>query len=224
MPPSDKPTVVLGLEVLDNLPHDKVRSRPSRAIEQAEIQQSRQNPEVLEEIFAPLSDVLLSRVLNVVPSYVQAHPTWVPTVACGMLECIGNQRPNSSIVLADFDWLPAPELSSASISARLSTWAEGEPIVTDMDGVDHCCYLTSPRYCDILFPTDFEKLASFVKRTRKGSESFETILHVEKQAEFLERYGKEQVMATKSWLTGHTPLLHDFTNCSVLTVTTRRKK
>ena len=42
-----------------------------------------------------------------------------------------------------------------------------------------------------------------------------------KQNEFLERYGPEEVEATKSWWTGYSPLLEDFTNCSVLTISRR---
>lgn len=170
-------------------------------------------------MFVPLEDPLLARVIKNVPSYVQAYPCWIPTVACGVLSHIQKQRPNLSIVLADFDWLPAPDLKQSDEDLRLSTWAEGEPIVTDMKGVDHECYLSSPKHCDILFPTEFEKLASFIKRTSKR----DILVQVEKQAEFLERYGPEHVRTTKSWLTGHTPLLHDFTNCSVLTATTISK-
>lgn len=29
----------------------------------------------------------------------------------------------------------------------------GEPIITDMKGVDHECYLQAPQYCDFQFPT-----------------------------------------------------------------------
>ena len=124
-----------------------------------------------------------------------------------------------------------------------------------MEGKDHESYLTAPPHCDILFPTDFHKLASFVKRClssairlapslrrpsrRKNSKSTSpspllkkpssgvslaaskprtSVVRVEKQSLFLERWGPKHVAKTKSWLTGHTPLLHDFVNCSVLTI------
>jgi hypothetical protein len=222
---SDTPTVLLGLEILDNLPHDKIRKKSNRLLEQAVVQNSNQIPNTFEEKFVPLSDPLLARVVRTVPSYGQTFPSWIPTVACGVLEHVGKQRPNSSIVLADFDWLPAPDLDvDSDKSKRSSTWAEGEPLVTDMEGADHGCYLNSPQFCDILFPTDFDKLASFVKRTRAATTDLETVVRVEKQSEFLQRYGPEEVEATQSWLTGHTPLLHDFANCSVLTVTIETKQ
>jgi hypothetical protein len=211
-PKVDTPTVVIGCELLDNLPHDKVRARTRKKIQQAEIQTSKHN-ERNEEYFAPLSDPLLSKILRRVPSYVtNNYPTWVPTVACGVLQHMTKQRANLSFAFADFDWLPAPEIDMDG-AKRVSEWAEGEPIVTDMEGVDHECYLVAPPHCDILFPTDFEKLASFVKEAAGEA----MVAEVQKQSEFLELYGPEHVRATKSWLTGHTPLLHDFTNCSVLT-------
>ena len=149
---------------------------------------------------------------------------------------------------------------------KLSEWAIGEPIVTDMEGMDHDCYLVkqkqqqhaSPSYsssshCDILFPTNFEKLAAFARNvvadntaqktrpqtsntssTRKPRDTtvdaedqenaeYEFVVTVQKQSEFLELYGPKEIKATKSWLTGYTPLLHDFINCSVLTGTPIKK-
>jgi hypothetical protein len=206
-PKSDTPTVVIGCEVLDNLPHDKVRARTRKKIQQAEVRD-------MKEYFVPLSDPLLSKVLRRVPSFMtNSYPTWIPTAACGILQHITKQRSSLSFAFADFDWLPAPDID-VDAAKRVSEWADGEPIVTDMEGVDHECYLVAPPHCDILFPTDFEKLALFAQAAA-GEAVMETEVH--KQSEFLERFGPEHVGATKSWLTGHTPLLHDFTNCSVLT-------
>lgn len=246
---SNVPTIILGLEVLDNLPHDKVRvSSPTKRnmLEQAEIRQVAKDSKGsdyycetdLEEVFVSLSDHLLSRVIDLVPSYlVNQYPTWIPTVACGVIEHVASQRPNWRLVMADFDWLPPPDIRLASGPSKRqrpsAEWARGEPLVTSMDGQDQECYLNAPPLCDILFPTDFDKLACFVNGiiTESASEiprgipgsaakSNMLIVKVESQSEFLQRYGPEEVEATKSWLTGHTPLLHDFSNCSVLTVST----
>ena len=125
--------------------------------------------------------------------------------------------------MADFDWLPAPELiDGRSIGERRSAAADGDPIVTDMDDVDHACYLTAPRLCDILYPTDFAKLGDYVARTAaaaaaaSSSSSSNARVETMKQADFLVKYGPEQVDQTRSW-TGYTPLLDDFSNCSVIT-------
>jgi hypothetical protein len=224
---SDVPTVVLGLEVLDNLPHDKIWGKTKKKIQQAEILSHKRGTETPNEIFAPLTDPLLQKVIQKVPSYVAPYPTWVPSVACGFLHHILRQRPNVGLVLADFDWLPPPDLPPHNVTLQdRSKYADGEPIVTDMDGRDHECYLTAPSHrCDILFPTDFPKLAAFARRCLSDTQRTTLRVTVEKQADFLQRWGPEHVAKTQSWFGGwtpsqrHNPLLHDFVNCSVLSIT-----
>jgi SAM-dependent MidA family methyltransferase len=118
----------------------------------------------------------------------------------------------------DFDYLPPPDL--VPTGQRRSTLANGEPLITSMDEMDHECYLDSPPFCDILFPTDFPKLALVAKKFWANGARVETM----KQSHFLERYGIEEVNATTSWLTGYSPLIHDFGNCSVLTVANSNNK
>jgi hypothetical protein len=188
----------------------------SRKLEQAELRLTKDGQ--LEEVFVPLSDKLLSRTIAQVPSYggSAGRPTWVPSVACGVLREIGKARPNARLVLADFDWLPPPDLA-ADGPERRSIWSDGEPIVTSMEGIDYECYLNSPHLCDILYPVNFRQLASFVQKTWGN----DVVVRVSKQTVFLYEYGQSEVESTKSWLTGYSPLLHDFGNCSVLTVTRR---
>jgi Putative S-adenosyl-L-methionine-dependent methyltransferase len=234
--------VCIACELLDNLPHDKIRVMGGKICQQGEIIPSDQEastnqnsqdsecngdemhqPRVpLDETFVPLSDPLLSLVLKLAPEYAMSSVlSWVPTVACGVLHRLHKERPNATLALADFDWLPTPDLTRAQGEKRISIWAAGEPIVTDMKGLDHPCYLLSPDHCDILFPTNFAHLASFVKRSwgipAGNTSTFQVNVH--KQSDFLEQFGPEQVQATKSWLTGFTPMLHDFGNCGALTVT-----
>ena len=234
----------MGMEVLDNLPHDKIRRRTRQKIEQAEVITTKRNLEE-HETFVKLSDPLLKMIIETAPNYIQSFSTstttacWIPSVACGVLHHVINQRPNIGVVLADFDYLPPPDLDcfhhSATAKSKVvpTEWAEGSPIVTDMEGKDHESYLGAPHHCDILFPTDFYKLASFVKRHlstkimhppdsihnhSQSSSIPKSVVRVEKQSQFLERWGPEHVQATRSWLTGTTPLLYDFANCSVLSI------
>jgi hypothetical protein len=236
LPPSKRPTVVLALELFDNLPHDKIRVRAGRDIEQAEVRQRKNGKAIKaetttlgtakdgdlgEELFCKLSDPLLSKVIDMAPTYTRSSISWVPTVACGVLQRLIQERPNAQLLVADFDWLPAPDRLLADAPARLSRWAEGEPLTTSMDSTDFECYLQAPPFCDVLFPTNFGKLASFVRKAwrGRGDAGGGGVVTVHKQADFLQLYGPEQVEPTKSWLTGFSPLLHDFANCSVLTVT-----
>lgn len=233
---SETPTVVLTCELLDNLPHDKVLVKAGRLFEQGEVEKftitkddennDNQQTEAheWEETFVPLSDPLLSEVLKVAPTtYTRSSTiTWIPSVACGVLHRLHQERPNSTLMFADFDWLPPPDVTEQE---RVSSWAPGEPIITDMNNTDHACYLQAPPHCDILFPTDFSKLASFVSKSWNIENSNNSQLQVDvlKQSDFLEKFGPGQVEATKSWLTGFSPMLHDFGNCSALTVTRRSK-
>jgi hypothetical protein len=218
--PSERLTVVITLELLDNLGHDKIRVKHGSKIEQAEVVPAKKDKtretdseQELQEVFVPLSDPLLRSIITTAPIYTRTTISWVPTVACGALAQIAKCRPNASILAADFDELPLPDENMAEPIAKP---AQGEPIVTDMGDHDHPCYLSAPPLCDILFPTNFSHLTKFCRRVF-GKDRVVWV-HAGKQSEFLEEYGADEVEATRSWLTGYSPLLHDFSNVSILTV------
>ena len=205
---SSTPTIFVALELLDNLGHDKVRKDKSGfTLENAVIVNDQEN-------FIPLSDPLLKQVLRQVPAYggQGGIPIWVPTVACGVLMEIAKARPNRWLLMADFDYLPPPDLKPGTMK-RKTLEAVGEPIVTDMDDTDHDCFLNSPHLVDILFPTDFDNLAQFATKVFAGDN-----VTVMKQRQFLLDVGPSQVQATKGRWTGYSPMVDDFYNCSVLTV------
>lgn len=261
LPPTT--TIVLAMELLDNLPHDKIRIKQGgHFIEQAIIQPIQQHTGInkehehygnnIQEVFVPLQDSLLKQVLQTAPIYYRRkyHVTWIPTVACGLLQRLVEERPWSSpqLLLADFDWLPPPELQhvprheAQNSTNQRSLWGEGEPLITSMEKLDYECYLRAPELCDWLFPTDFPRLQVFAqtiwnrhhaqqkdalaKRNKmRGEESVtevisntKPIVEVHKQSQFLATMGPEQLKCTKGWLTGYSPLLDDFSNCSVLTI------
>jgi Putative S-adenosyl-L-methionine-dependent methyltransferase len=56
--------------------------------------------------------------------------------------------------------------------------------------------------------------------TTTTANNFSTMVQVQKQYDFLQMYGPAQVQATTSWFTGYSPMIHDFENCSVLTLGT----
>lgn len=230
--PSSKPTAVIALELLDNLPHDKVaRCIQSSEILQAKIKDtnqalsSQQPPN--SEIFCPLSDELLKDIFAVAAGVYEpklSHgPRWVPSVALGILLKLYQCRPNTSIAFADFDWLPPPD----SHEPALAEATVGDPLVTDMNGKDYACHLSPPSdaLCDILFPTDFQRLQAFVKEIHTNMAAGDTFsVSAMKQHTFLLKHGRTEVEQTKSWLTGYSPLIHDFGNCSVLEVAPRSLK
>merc|ERR1712127_1130884 len=109
---------------------------------------------------------------------------------------------------------------------------------------DHEHYLNAPPLSDILFPTNFIRLASFLQKklsalqkpptqkkkkdekpvkpisikTKSKSIYDHRFVKVMKQADFLWETGEEEVKKTESWLTGFSPSIHDFGNCSILTI------
>jgi len=211
-------TVAIALELFDNLPHDKIRVRGS-TIEQVEIDHNR-------EALRDLADPLLKRVLRNIPQhmYAFAHNKchWIPTVACGLIERIAMERPGATMLISDFDWLPPADKFGKS-QERSSYAASGEPLITSMDDQDHECYLNAPAHVDILFPTNFNLIREFAENiwnVRKGDTP--KTISVHKQNDFLRVTNPALVEGTKSWLTGYSPLVHDFSNCSVLTVANKR--
>ena len=246
--PSEIPTTLIALELLDNLPHDKVvRCLETDEILQAEVipiegaqyssldesseQCSVDTSQSYNETFSPVNDPLLQSILSSSPLLytppTSNGPRWIPSVALGALMRLFECRPNSAVAFADFDWLPPPDISLSSEEHNLMLATEpafGDPIVTDMEGRDHPCYLTRPpdALCDILFPTDFLRMVKATKsilqseynvRTRALPVSVTTM----KQRDFLLKYGPDEVHKTKGW-TGFSPLINDFGNCSVLAV------
>jgi len=223
------------------LPHDKIaRCMVTNNILQAEIVPTVDDIEVdnarydidtaiqYTEKFSRLSDPHLTKILSIAPSLYTptVGPRWVPTVALGMLMKMYDCRPNSSVAFADFDWLPPPDLRDSYLSHVEA--AVGDPIVTDMGGIDHPSYLTEPPglLCDILFPTDFGRLSDFAtqyltkkvdKLSRNDTTRFEFAANAMKQREFLLKYGYDEIQKTKAW-SNYSPLIDDFGNCSVLTI------
>lgn len=236
---SDVPTTLIALEVLDNLPHDKI----AKCFETDDILQAQLIPvdndctasgetseavidtsKQYHEAFSPVSDPLLKQILSIDPSLstnlASNGPRWIPSVALGVLLRLFECRPNSAVALADFDWLPPPDLSSAENQVLAADPAIGDPIVTDMKGIDHPCYLTTKpdELCDILYPTDFTRIASFTRGILRRGRTMPISVAAMKQNDFLLQYGLDEVNKTKSW-TGYSPMIEDFGNCSVLTVT-----
>ncbi len=221
---SDVLTIVIANELLDNLPHDKLSlCSKTGAFLQASILKYGKSGR-LKETFVPMDDPLLQEMVEMYPSYLPTiGPKWVPTIAAQLLTRIFQQRPNAGIVFADFDYLPPPDIISTSSQNRLSQRAEGEPLVTDMNDIDHECYLAAPPLCDVLFPTDFHSLSGYLVATLQHSLNNRQDIRpwkvdLLKQREFFQLHGKNEVEKTKSRWTGFSPLLEDFSNCSILSV------
>mmetsp|Transcript_8290 Transcript_8290/g.15616 ORF Transcript_8290/g.15616 Transcript_8290/m.15616 type:complete len:410 (-) Transcript_8290:1848-3077(-) len=223
---SDEVTVLLAMEVFDNLPHDKISicSKSGRIL-QTEVHRENESSQELKEILNPLDDPLITRMLDFNPSYMPNNGhRWIPSVAGAILDDLFQTRPNASLIIADFDYLPASDilLNSNNLS-KYPRNEQGEPLITDMNDTDYESYLTVPPLCDILFPTDFNLLRTYIEaimnhhiRKQYGVRPWN--VSVKKQSQFIVEVGPKQVEDTTSRWTGFSPLLDDFSNCSVLYV------
>jgi Putative S-adenosyl-L-methionine-dependent methyltransferase len=195
-----------------------------------------------KEVYVPLTDPLLQNVLQYYPLVVSNHQTttnyyndyWIPTIACTIINKILQERPNALFLFADFDCFMnvIPKKSSndnttdknnnknKNDSHSFPVPAIGEPIVTDMNDCDLVSYLhPSDTVTDILFPTNFHTLASYIQSIQRTTRATtDKVVTIQKQYDFLQFYGPQQVIATTSYLTGYSPMIHDFENCTVLTI------
>jgi hypothetical protein len=217
----------------------------------------RQLATTYREVFVPLQDPLLQHVLQHYPVSVGNVPShqeqmqcyWIPTIACGMIQAIFNERPNTLLLFADFDSfinvVPKKVIHASSKLTRLQAFddanilsataivpvqpAMGEPIVTDMNDIDLVSYLhATTTATDILFPTNFHSLASYIQSIRTSMvgatrsdtihdrsdatttpppSEYEWTVSTQKQSDFLSSYGPEQVRATTSWCFGYSPMI-----------------
>lgn len=203
--PDERHTIVIFCEVLDNLPHDRLTNRRGNYMQTELIpsntnEQGQSNPSY-QEIERPLTDPLLQQCLATHPRH-SVHG-WYPTIAISLLQHLTSNH--CDVWAADFDDLAT---------------ANGEPLVTDMNGQDHQHYLhttTKGSSCaDILFPTDFGLLARSVRSLDSYS------VNVQQQREFLRRYPTivAKTQLANSWLgsSAYNPMVDDFSNCSVLTL------
>lgn len=150
------------MELLDNLPHDKIRhNRINGHFEQAEIVEN-DNGELVEA-FVEMEDSLLVDMLHTAPSLRATHLgriTWVPSVAFGILKHISKVRPKTSVALADFDYLPPPDLIPSE-KKRKSKWATGSPLLRVwMDKIMNaiCMLLPFAMYCSRLTLQNYLRL------------------------------------------------------------------
>ena len=129
------PTVVFALELLDNLPHDKVRNGFEGWVVDG------------REDFRPAADAWVRRALALEPV---AGDAFVPTGCLQFLGRVFEGAPRPRLFLADFSELPRPTGRDAT--------AANAPLVAAADR-DLDSYLEARGDADIFFATDFDWLA-----------------------------------------------------------------
>ena len=252
------PWFITLLEVLDNLPHDRLRVSSSSSLEEAVVAQKTPGDELrrptYSQSFRPLSDPELFETaelleLTSIEALQSLHddnarttgaasgsdlaleltrmtsfllgetgrgetstggPTsqdvLVPTGCYTLLKALcGAVKEPPSFTIADFSWLP-PQPDGAINAPVVQVQRSGQTI--DLRGD----YLKACGDADILFPTNFEHLATMVQAASGSSGG--VAVSSSATAEFMKEWSVPYAQtATQS---GYDPLVDDFSNTRIL--------
>jgi len=217
---------VLALEVLDNMPHDRVVVEDDLVF-QTHVAWNPMQERYEYELY-PLSDELILRTgfhwqkkkgyrdpepwwtpKNVVHSLTNAlraiHPQgrnvlYVPTTAQLFLEVLQDCFPNHRLLVSDFDFLP-----------RASEGQNGPLLQSYYPEAIYHCITAAPLYnCDIIFPTDFSTLLHAYETISERTANIQT------HRQFLTDYGYRKDTELQD---GYNPMLENYANIRYLTST-----
>jgi hypothetical protein len=212
----DRDCFFLGMEVIDNFPHDIIRYN-YQTLEPLECHIAESFSQELVEVYRPVQDGLIKKYLDfrnqvgqvgidrawkqlrrlvpMAPNMTQKE--FIPTKCFEFLEKIHKCFPNHSLLLSDFTKL---DRSVAGIT--------GPVVQTMVDGVMLPCttYLVSGAF-DIFFPTDFKLLSKMVQHISNKT------VNVVPYSGFLKPYHDSQKTVVKS---GENPMLNFYDNYAFL--------
>ena len=225
----DRECFIIGMEVLDNLPHDKVVAMDSGDGEMIWMESCVATPFGKEEVFRPVSDDIVRRVLDVYlkmrdSKYSQSsggspmvdavfnwlldvqgvpEPVFLPTSACMLFDTIRKTVPRHELILSDFDHLPDVVVPG-----------ENAPLVSStQDGKarDWGTIFAPFGSADIFFPTNFELLKRLYQSLKTTSD--EDVRYEKAETFFKGHVPDISQAATQS---GFVPLIEDYSNTSFL--------
>jgi len=225
-PPGCAHTVVLACELLDNLPHDRVREDGDGNRFEAVVEC---RPDGDAESERQLADPLLIRALDAAPwgepetTPVERLVSWalgeraggpraarlayVPTGALALFDAAFAARPAHTLLASDFDALPGVVLPGAG-APLVAGCASGRPV--DLPSITS---RPPPGGADILFPTNFESLVALYEAAASSAGAPTAQAARCKAATLLRLHAPPGATATAS---GWAPMLDDFGNTSVL--------
>jgi len=214
------------MEVLDNLPHDRVVGGQETIVEEEVYDQVTDHRECLR----PVQDDLIQRCLSLYhkhreeeeqnssalasaikrlaarigllhDSYRQPDTIFLPTGALRLFDTLHSVRPNHRLVAADFDFLPETVIQGRN-APLVSSTLKGQAI-------DRPSYLVDPGTADIFFPSDF----SYLAKLYNDCSTLNRAHHCKARRFFEEWAPSMEATAAKD---GYNPLLLDYTNTSFL--------
>ena len=222
----------IGLEVLDNFPHDKVMTWQGKRYEMT-VQKgtNRQGESVFFEIPREVQDPHVSACLQLFEaqplrervtgksltesirsgisrglSSMVLEDVWLPTSALVFFQVLAKYFPNHRPILADFDYLPTriPGYNAPLVQKKNK----------ERKAVELGTYLVEEGSCDIFYPTEFAYLQLLYRSVTGRTSKFL------KQSAFLREYGNIEETTLKS---GWNPMLEEYKNVSILLSDGERK-
>lgn len=220
-----RPAFVMAMEVLDNMPHDRIaydpvdgRLRQAMVLTNDEATSLSSTPGRYVEAFEEASDPLLVEYMQVMDAVGHRSPSlswhplslldpimasrnpwgseFIPTVAYAFLNHIARSIPQHRLIISDFSSLPD------------AVKGHGGPVVqTRYKGDTVACssYLLQRGLFDIFFPTDFSLLAQVHGHVHRRRAAGSALSH----AEFCQQFANIEATRTRS---GYNPMLEEFQN------------
>lgn len=228
----DSLTFVVFLEVLDNMPHDRIYYSDENKAWAYETWVNAtvdaQGKETYEEIKRPIADPLIKelieiyttmpnkeyyedmekkggiaeRIVNWMYRPKDSKNLFIPTACLQMLKTVNKLLPNHHLIMADFDALRGSE----SVYQGLCSPIVSKKLEKSHEKEDYKSYLVGRGQADIFFPTNFYLLQDMYKKVTKRKGRFL------KTHEFMDEFAKEKWCQTQS---GYNPIKEDFLNTSI---------
>lgn len=228
--PEPSPCYVLGMEVVDNLPHDVIRYDPQTGQPLQGVVVIDENGE-FEETYTPSMDEVPRRYLELrekvgysqlpfehpqnTPSFLRklvhtlpytgqlTSREFIPTAMLSLLDVLSEYFPHHHLILSDFDTLPnaIPGYMAPVVQTRYQKAMV--PCTT---------YLVQQGYFDIFFPTNFAELRKMYESlcpTYFGTRRTVVVSH----RDFIEKWGDLEQTTTRS---GENPMRDYYENVKML--------
>ena len=225
-------TFIILLEVLDNMPHDRVYFSDEKKQWFYETMVEFDDDiglTNLREKKVPINDYLIKEAVeyyidfskkqdfdeinkkagfveNLIKSWYKIKDeknVFLPTGCLRMLKNVNKYIPNHHYIMADFDMLSAKESAIQGINAPIVS----KKLEKSHEKHDFKSYLVPRGEADIFFPTNFQLLKHMYKKvTNQRSKVLKT-------HEFMDEFAKVKWAQTRS---GYNPLKEDFLNTSIL--------
>jgi len=218
-----RPAFVLAMEVLDNMPHDRITYDENGDLQQGivitndEATSLSSSPGRYSEHFEPVVDPLIIEYMNLRDDLQHTSPSlkwhplslldpimasrnpwtteFIPTVAYSFLKSVCQRIPNHRLIISDFSTLP--DAIRGYSGPVVQTRYKGDTVACSS-------YLLQRGLFDIFFPTSFGLLKNVHRRLSGGTPG-----QIMSHADFCKKFADTSSTRTRS---GYNPMIEEFQN------------